>query len=296
MSDDLIKKYGFEDKRPEQTTALADAQGQKAIQEIQAALTVAIKHPRNESKSFERIMKTCERKTLAEQAIYVYPKGGQTVSGPSIRLAEALAQNWGNISIGIREVSQANGVSECEAFAWDLQTNYQVTKIFHVPHVRHTRKGSYKITDPREIYEMVANQGARRLRACVLAVIPGDIVDAAVEQCLLTQSSAHNEPIGQRIKKLIMAFSEIGVNVEHLEKRLGHNMDVTIEQELVTLRGIYKSIKDGMADRKDFFDFGKEENKSIEDLTKGKGLPTTEVIDVSTGEIKDGKESKETQS
>lgn len=256
MTNELAKKYGFENEiAAHQTTALAEAQANKSVQEIQSALVIAKKFPRNEMQALMKILKSCERPFLAEQAMYAYPRGGQMVTGPSIRMAEVLAQNWGNISFGIREISQSNGVSEVEAFAWDLETNTQQTKIFSVPHIRYTKKGTQKLTDPRDIYEMVANQGARRLRACILGVIPGDIVDAALDQIQKTLSTGE-EPITDRIRKLAKAFNEFGVSVEMIEKRLGHNLDATIDQEIVSLRAIYKSLKDGMADRTQFFDFG----------------------------------------
>ncbi len=71
--------------------------------------------------------------------------------------------------------------STVEAFAWDVEeANTRQTKVFQVRHWRHTKQGGYKLTDPRDIYELVANNGARRLRACILGVIPGDVIDAAV--------------------------------------------------------------------------------------------------------------------
>ena len=177
------------------------------------------------------------------------------VTGPSIRLAEVAAQNWGNMTFGVREISQSKGVSEVEAFAWDLETNTQSTKIFHVSHIRDTKKGSYKLTDERDIYEVVANQGARRMRACILAVIPGDVIEAAVERVGVTLSTGE-ESIAERITRLVVAFDGLGISVKMLEDRLGHNLEATIESELVNLRAIFKSIKDGMADRTEFFDFG----------------------------------------
>lgn len=275
MSGQITKnEYGFE--APKEPAALAQAQTNKAVQEIQAALTIAAARPRNGLAAFERIMQACDRPFLAEQAIYSYPKGKTVVTGPSVRLAEVLAQNWGNISFGIREIGQRNGMSEVEAFAWDLETNTQSTKIFQVPHIRHTKNGAYAINDPREIYELTANYGARRLRACLLAIIPGDIVDAAVARCEKTLASG-KEPLGERIKKLISAFNEVSVKVEHIEKRLGHNLDATSESEFVTLRGIYKSLKDGMASREDFFEIVQPNSDN-----RGK----TEVVDKSTGEVK----------
>ena len=81
----------------------------RQAQEVQGAIVMAKKFPRDEYDAMERIKRTCQRATLAEQAIYSYPRGGQTVMGPSIRLAEALAQNWGNIDYGVIELEQKNG-------------------------------------------------------------------------------------------------------------------------------------------------------------------------------------------
>lgn len=271
--------YGFSDKNDvtkRENNVMAQSSEAKSMQEVQAALVIAKKFPRSMSQSFQDIMDSCKRPFLAEQAMYAYPRGNQTVTGPSIRLAEVLAQNWGNIECGIRELSQENGISEVEAYAWDYQTNFRCNKIFHVPHERHTKQGKKRLTDPRDIYELVANNGSRRLRACILAVIPGDIVEAAVKQCEKTLAS-DKEPIGDRIRKMIEKFSELDVKVEHLEERLGHKLEVTSEIELVNMIAIYKSLKDGMASREDFFNIAGlsvvENTGEIKDLIANKSKP-----------------------
>lgn len=241
--------------------AMTQVAESRAVAEVQAQYVIAKKFPRDENASYMRIMRACERPFLAEQAMYAYPRGGTLVTGPSIRLAEAMAQAWGNIDCGIREVSQSDGMSVAEAYAIDLETNIRIAKTFHVPHSRDTKQGKKRLTDSRDIYEMVANQGSRRLRACILGIIPGDVIDAAVGQCGKTLESS-DVPMADQIRAVVKAFDELGVKSEHLEKRLGHKLDVTIPQEIVTLRGIYKSIKDGMADRSQFFDIASVKGES----------------------------------
>jgi hypothetical protein len=220
-------------------------------------------------------MQSCKRRTLAEQALYAYPKGGQTVTGPSIRLAEMLAQNWGNVDFGIIELEQRDGESTVMSYAWDLETNTRQTKIFTVKHERHTRKGSYALTDPREIYELTANQGARRLRACILGVIPGDVVDAAVTECEKTMAGNNAEPLVDRIRKMVTAFAELGVTQDMIERRLAHKIDATAEPELVSLKKIYRSLKDGMAGVADFFEAGKPEHTDLDERLDQASSPTT---------------------
>lgn len=247
-----LKNLGFvQANKPE--GSLTQVAESRAVAEVQAQYVIAKKFPRDENASFMRIMRACERPFLAEQAMYAYPRGGQLVTGPSIRLAEAMAQAWGNVDCGVREISQSDGVSVAEAYAIDLETNTRIVKTFHVPHSRDTKQGKKRLSDSRDIYELVANQGARRLRACILGVIPGDVIDAAVARCAKTLESS-DVPMADQIRNVVMAFDELGVKAEHIEKRLGHKLDATIPQEIVTLRGIYKSIKDGMADRSQFFE------------------------------------------
>lgn len=225
-------------------SAAVESESHRAIAEVQAAIMLAKRFPRDHVEATDRILAACCRPTLAESAVYSYTRGVQEVTGPSIRLAEAIAQNWGNLQFGIRELSQAGGKSSVEAFCWDVETNTRQVKVFEVPHVRHTRQGAKLLTDPRDIYEMVANQGARRLRACILGVVPGDVVDAAVTQCETTlRTKVDVTPEG--IRNLLAAFSEIGVSADQIAQKLGHKVDSIVPAEIVRLRKIFRGIKDG---------------------------------------------------
>lgn len=239
----------------------------RAVAEVMGAIHAAKKFPRDQFTAFNNIIKECQRYNLADAATYSYPRGDKTVTGPSIRLAEVLARQWGNIDCGIRELEQKDGESVMQAYAWDLETNYRATKNFTVKHIRDTKSGSKQLTDQRDIYEMTANQGARRLRACILAVIPGDVTDAAVEQVRKTiLAGPKNVTREDRIRNMVKAFSEKGIPKEAIEKRLGHPIDAIVDIEIVELQGIFNAIKDNVAKRTDYFDLGgiqSEETKTL---------------------------------
>ena len=227
----------------------------RAIQEVQASLVIAKKFPRDQDAAYVRIMKACERFSLANQAEYAYPRGGQTVAGPSIRLAEVLAQNWGNLTFGIRELSQSHGESEVEAFAWDLETNVKETKTFTVKHQRYKRgAGNVDLSDPRDIYEHTANQGARRMRACILGVIPGDIVESAQAKCRSTvEKGIGSKPLSDQVRVTIKNLDNVGVTKDMIEKRLGHKTDIINAEELIELNKINRSLYDNMTSREEWF-------------------------------------------
>lgn len=226
-------------------TAQAGALMTRAAQEVQAAMVIAKKFPRDEDSAIARILKSCTRPTLAEAAVYEYEKGGQKITGPSVRLAEAVAQSWGNIDSGIIELEQKSGESQVMAYAWDLETNTRETKIFTVPHIRHTKRGSYSITDPREIYELIANNGARRRRACILGVVPGDVVQLALEQCDRTLQSSSKDPIEARLAKALQLFESVGVTREKLEAKLCHKWEASTQTELARMQKVFGAIRDG---------------------------------------------------
>lgn len=233
------------------TNIISTEQSRKTA-EVQAAMTVAKKFPRDQNISFRNIIESCKRKTLAEKATYAYPRGGGMVVGPSIRLAEVLAQQWGNIDFGLLELDRSNGESSVMAYCWDLETNTRRTTVFQVRHIRDTRQGPKKLTDERDIYELVANMGARRMRACILNVIPADITEEALKQCALTLSTGI-EPIADRCRKMVNAFTSISVSVEMLEEYLSYKLSAIDEEGLNQLRSIYTSIKDGETTRDSYF-------------------------------------------
>lgn len=264
------------ERKPDSQGMIQVASSRQA-QEVQAAMIVAQQCPRDQVAAEQRILTACKRKRLAESAIYAYPRGGAKITGPSIRLAECMAQCWGNLDFGIHELEQRpasrgeRGKSVVMAYCHDLESNVRQTKTFTVAHERHTRSGTTALSDPRDIYETVANNGARRMRACILGVIPGDIVDAAVEEVNKTLAGDNSEPLIDRIKACVVAFAELGVTKEMIEGRLGHPVENCIETDFVNLRQIYTSVRDGMTKREAWFE--------VPEAKKGKGVSRSKLND-----------------
>ena len=117
---------------------------------------------------------------------------------------------------------------------------------------------------------MVANQGARRLRSCILAIIPVDVVDQAMEVCRKTITGRNTDPIQDRIVKLVRTFEKFGVNQQMIEEKLKHKLDIINEEELADFLAIFNSLKDGMTKREDWFTVTKDDNKTVTDALKGK--------------------------
>ena len=62
--ENVINIYGDVDSRPAGRSTTAEMVVSRQAQEVQAAMVIAKKFPRNEADSFNRIMQACKRKTL----------------------------------------------------------------------------------------------------------------------------------------------------------------------------------------------------------------------------------------
>lgn len=217
----------------------------RAIAEAQGKLVIAKRFPRDEVAAYAKAMEACQRPTMAEKAFYSFPRGGQTVEGPTIRFAEELARCWGNIDYGIKELSQDDGKSEMQAYAWDLETNAQSVQNFTNPHQREQGKKMVTLTSQRDIYENNANMATRRLRSRILAILPAWFVEDAIAECKKTLSGRNDTPLIDRVKKMIVQFAKLGVTQEQIERRLKRKVDTMTADDFTEYVGIYNAIKGG---------------------------------------------------
>jgi hypothetical protein len=220
----------------EQDRAIAEAQGQ---------LILAKKFPRDETKAFDKAMKSCAHPALASIAFYNVPRAGGSVSGPSIRLAEELARCYGNFEYGHRELSRDHEKSEVEVYAWDKENNNYSKRQLTVMHVRDTKQGPTKLRDQKDVDDRIANIASKQVRGRILALLPKWMVEAAVEECRKTLAGNNQEPVESRVRKMVTAFGKYGVTPEMLERYLQHSLAETTIDELIDLTGVFNAIKDG---------------------------------------------------
>jgi hypothetical protein len=242
-------------------------QGQsREVAETQTKYLMAQQFPRDERKAMDGIINAFSRSGLAERSQYQFSRGGSDIAGPSIHASQAIAQQWGNMEFGWRETSRnigADGVpfSEVEAFAIDLQSRVPSRITFIVKHWRDTKAGGYKLKDERDIYELCANQAQRRKRACILSVLPQDVIDSAMEQADVTlKARADTSP--EAMAKMVAAFVEFGVSKEQIEKRIQRRLDAITPAQVVSLKRIYASLRDDMSTAAEWFEVAVEEPKA----------------------------------
>jgi hypothetical protein len=232
------------------STELAPSRSEAAEQaEIQSAVVLARRFPRNEDEVFAKLMRSCDRTSFAEAAAYSFPRGGQTITGPSVNVAREAARVWGNIRYGLSIIRDDENRRQIEGWAWDLETNAKITaQDDFAKLVQRKKKGGgteWVAADERDLRELTNRRGAICVRNCLLQLLPKDLIEDAITRTEATlKKGAEQDPDGAR-KKLILAFGEINVTPEMLETYLKHPLAQCSPSEIADLRKIFASIRDG---------------------------------------------------
>jgi len=216
----------------------------RAAAEVLAAVEVAQRFPRDIQYALTQMRESCGQLGLAKKAFYSFPRAGGAVSGPSVHLARELARCWGHIQHGLVELRRDDeyGQSEMQAFAWDVQTNARISSTFIVPHKRDTKDGAKPLAELRDIYENNTNQGARRVREAILAILPPWFVEEAKGLCNATLESGGGQSLSQRISEALTAFDQLRVTRAQLEARTGRPTGEWTGRDIADLEILYTSL------------------------------------------------------
>lgn len=240
-----LRKAGDDDGFADLGTSLAVKQGQADLDQL---IVTAHKFPRSIQGALDNI---CTLATLdtptALECNYALPRGrdengkAKAITGPSIRLAEIIASQWGNCRTGAQVVSidRENKVVVAEGIFLDLQTNYQSTvrvqrrisdkrgNLFNDDMIVVTGNAASSIALRNAILRGVPKPVWRKAYAAVLGVITGDV-----------------KTIGARRVELLVKFQEMGVKAAQVYSILSVKGENDIgPEELVVAAGFYSALR-----------------------------------------------------
>lgn len=226
------------------TPARADSEATRieqarAVAEVAAAVKVAQDFPRDTSRSLDRMRQACSQRSLADRAFYSLPRAGGRVEGSTVHLARELANCWGNIDYGIRELRRDDdqGVSEMQAWAWDQEANVRSSRSFIVPHARMVKKQRQALTDLADIANNNNSVAARAVRETIFTVLPVWFRTEAEDLATKTLHGGGGEKtLPQRIADAVGHYSEnFNVTKKQLEESLGRPSTSWTAQDLAGL-------------------------------------------------------------
>lgn len=221
-----------------------------AAPEVDVQIATAKRYPRSIKKVLVEAesMATIDDDTAASMS-YAVPRGGKTIEGASVRLAEVMVSAWGNLraeaNILEADATEVTG----EAMCWDLEKNVAVK--WRIKR-RITDKYGKRYND--DMIVVTGNAAAAiAFRNAVFKVIPKSYVDRIQEKArAVAIGDAKN--FGLVRQKWVNAFARHGIPEERVLGRLGKASieDVTTD-DVATLRGFYTAIKEEGMDVQEIF-------------------------------------------
>lgn len=179
----------------------------------------------------------------ASTCTYAVPRGGKSITGPSVHLAKIIMQNWGNFRGEAKVIEEGAKTVTSEAVAWDLQNNVAVKVTVKRSIMTKTGKMS---DDMITVTGNAAN--AIALRNAIFSVIPRAITDKVYE-------AAQQKIIGdeanfdKRVKAVFKAFKDSYKQDDAAVLKLVGKTEVNqlTKGDLVVLIGVGQALKDGDA-------------------------------------------------
>lgn len=230
---------------------------------VMAAFTMAYKKPRIEGNVIEKLNTSCCRYGFAEKVTYSFPRGKSMVTGGSIYLAREVARLWGNNEHGFEIVQDDEETRTVRGYAIDYETNTRTKSdaSFKKLIQRKNKDGEtyWVVPDERDLRELTNKHGAIAKRNAIFELIPKDIVDGAIAQAKKTVAKGYKEGAFDPVA-LIKSFKTIGVSSAMIEEYCGCGVSAITPEQYAELRGIFAAIKDGTAEKEEYF--GADEAKT----------------------------------
>jgi hypothetical protein len=127
--------------------------------------------------------------------------------------------------------------------------------------------------------ELLSRENAlvsKALRNLILKILPGDIVEEAIDALKkLRDAKIDQDPDGER-KKILDAFSSIGVPVDELKSYVGSDLGAIDKATIKELRDLFAAVKTGESSWKEIF---AEHTSSKEEPSDEKAEPKKPLAD-----------------
>jgi hypothetical protein len=164
------------------------------------------------------------------------------IEGPSIRLAEIIANSWGNIRIATRIVGNDGKFITAQGACHDLESN-----VIQVVEVKRSICTSKRFTFSADMQVVTGNAAASIARRnAILAVIPQAIFKNLYAKIKTKAIGDVQNNLENRRAKMLKTYALAGVNSEMLCKHLGVQAveDITAEM-VVNLASLWNALRDG---------------------------------------------------
>lgn len=226
-------------------TVSAEIYEQQDRASIDIQVATAHKYPRNLKRSVENAIAVVSMDAqTASTCTYSVPRGGKSISGPSVHLAKILAQVWGNLRVEAKVISVDSTTLTSQAVCFDLENNLAIK-------VEVKRSIMTKFGRMNDDMIVVTGNAANSisLRNSVLSVIPKAVVDKvynAAKATITGDVSDETKLLKRRKEVFDKLKDDYGVSEKEVLNTIGKaSLSNITKEDLVVIIGIGQAVKDG---------------------------------------------------
>lgn len=228
--------------------------------EIDIQIATAKQFPRDLHKVLKQIKAyaTIDTET-AEDCFYALRRQNNIIEGVSVRLAEIIANAWGNLRVQSRIIGNDGRTVTCQGVCHDLETNTAVSV-----EVKRRITGKDGRTFSEDMQVVTGNAGcAIAFRNAVLKVVPKSITKKVIDE-IKAVALGKSVDLETKRQNLIQYYQKIGVQPSTLLSYCGVETieEITIEK-VFELRGVANAIKEGTTTVQETFKPFTAESKAI---------------------------------
>lgn len=210
--------------------------------EIDQQIATAHRYPRSIVKFRQRVQSMVTlSEAIAGECIYVLPRGGKNIEGPSARFAEIVANAWGNSRAGARVINEGTEFVTAQGVFHDLEANVAIT--YEVQRRITDSKGRRFNVD---MIGVTANAACSiALRNAILKGVPkafwSEMYEGARQTVLGNVTT-----LPDRRAKAMASLQQFGVRPEQVFAKLGvAGIEDLMQEHLLTLRGMMTALREG---------------------------------------------------
>lgn len=209
--------------------------------EIDMQVSTAKRYPRDVVRAESRMKSMVGRSPeTASLCFYSIPRKEKNIEGPSIRMAEIVAINYGNMRVMTRTPIVGETTVTVEWAAHDLESNYSTSG--SVSNKILDRNGKRYNEDMINMNCLSVTSKARRNG--IFAIVPGTMVDALMEEAYRVAAGG-DRPIEAKREAAMRFFRNQGISEERILKALHcESIEQIDNAKIITLKGIATAIRD----------------------------------------------------
>lgn len=220
--------------------------------ELDVQISTAKAYPRDAQRAiaYASDLATMDEAT-AQSCFYVLPrkeKDGtkKEIRGASIRLAEIVANAWGNIHAATRIVENDGRHITAESVAWDLESNVKIAMQNKVSIRFGEKDGKGGYTASADMQTMLSNAAsAKALRNAIFKVVPKALVGIVLERAMKF-AIGDNQKILTKVTELFDKLTKMGIEKQTILDYYGRkSLSEITSDDYVSLIGVGTAIKEG---------------------------------------------------